>query len=578
MNSANAAVSLQSQGGQILSGSSGTLGVTIPPPPPPPGPTSWDLTIVTTSPSTAYKFNINAVTNSSNINLMVDYGDGAVSNYVTDGVKSHVYATASTNICKFSGGFGSAGGNIRLGFTSGTTPTLVKNTGIIGGVTGLVNFAYTFYGCTGLSNAIPTDLFRYNTAVSTNGFYYTFSGCNKLTTIPVDLFRYNPLVSTYGFAYTFSGCTKLAGAIPTDLFRYNTLVSTSAFYYTFQNCYALTAIPTDLFRYNTLVSDYGFAYTFYGCLGLTGAIPTDLFRYNTLVGAHGFEATFWGCTALTTIPVDLFRYNPLVSTYGFYGTFQSTGVTTIPVDLFSYNPLVSDYGFYSTFYGCAGITSSIPNDLFRSNTLVSVHAFDSTFYGCTGLSGAIPTDLFRYNTLVSDFAFCYAFRSCRNLTGAIPTDFFRYNTLAGTSAFYYTFADCGNLTSLPNAFNAYNTNANSWGMCFRGCTNLVGDLSGWTWRKKILQYDSYNSKIRYSTSPGALANNVTNTFSMRMDNSSLSAADVSNILIDLVSSAATAGTLNVGGNTAVISNARPTTAGYQAVTNLRARSWTVTVN
>lgn len=54
---------------------------------------------------------------------------------------------------------------------------------------------------------IPTDLFRYNTLVSTFGFYQTFLGCTALTTIPTDLFRYNIVSSN--FSGTFSGCDSL---------------------------------------------------------------------------------------------------------------------------------------------------------------------------------------------------------------------------------------------------------------------------------------------------------------------------------------------------------------------------------
>jgi hypothetical protein len=142
-------------------------------------------------------------------------------------------------------------------------------------------------------------LFRYNTAVSTNGFNGTFQGCTSLTSIPVDLFRYNTVVSTNGFNTTFLGCTSLT-SIPVDLFRYNTAVSTNGFTQTFLGCTSLTSIPVDLFRYNTAVSTNGFNGTFQGCTSLT-SIPTDLFRYNTAVSTTGFYQTLYGCTKLQVL-------------------------------------------------------------------------------------------------------------------------------------------------------------------------------------------------------------------------------------------------------------------------------------
>jgi hypothetical protein len=52
--------------------------------------------------------------------------------------------------------------------------------------------------------------------------------------------------------------------------------------------------------------------------------------------------------------------------------------------------------------------------------------------------------------------------------------------------------------------------------------------------------------------------------------------DVSQILIDLDASLASNGTVNVGGT--IYPNATPNTAGWQSVTNLRGKGWTVTVN
>ena len=352
-------------------------------------PATWNLAVQITAPGQTYTVDIYAGTEPE---LRVDWGDGVVEFFTTIGLKTHTYQLVKTHTVQISGRFRS-GGNIRLGSNAADQVRLI-GTGVIPFIPGLANFQSTFQD-TGL-RSIPTDLFRYNTQVSTSGFYATFYGCSNLT-----------------------------GSIPTDLFRYNTLVSTIGFYQTFRSCTKLTGIPTDLFRYNTLVSVNGFNATFSDCTNLSGSIPTDLFRYNTQVSVNGFYQTFYNCPSLTgSIPTDLFRYNTQVSGGGFGGTF----------------------------YNCSNLTGSIPTDLFRYNTLVSGGGFSYTFSNCSNLTGSIPTDLFRYNTQVSGGGLDATFRSCPSLTGSIPTDLFRYNTQC--TSFNSTFYLCPKLQQNANIFYA----------------------------------------------------------------------------------------------------------------------------
>jgi hypothetical protein len=260
-------------------------------------PDYWEIEVTTTTNNQSYAFSIFSGTG---IDLDVRY-DGELVNYTTTGVKSYSFASAGVHLVRFSGG-ATSDLNIRLGSISGTTPALVTLTRIIGGITGITNFLATFNSCTSLTS-IPADLFRYNTAVSTQGFRSTFGSCTSLTSIPTDLFRYNTSVGTEGFRTTFSGCTSL------------------------------TSIPADLFRYNTSVGTEGFLGTFFGCAGLT-SIPADLFRYNTAVSSSGFLEAFRNCTGLTSIPADLFRYNTAVSSSGFLGTFRDCSSLVMRADIF----------------------------------------------------------------------------------------------------------------------------------------------------------------------------------------------------------------------------------------------------
>jgi len=260
-----------------------------------PEPECWQFTVETTDINQTFAVNIDTGTD---VDITIDWDDGCPPvNYTTTGVKSCTYPAAGTYYPKITGSI--TGGNIQLGSSADDRPRL-KATGVIGGVVGLANFTTTFYGCTGLTS-LPTDLFRYNTAVSAEGFYGTFVGCTGLTSLPTDLFRYNTLVSTEGFYLAFAGCT------------------------------GLTSLPEDLFRYNTLVSTEGFSQTFYGCTGLT-SLPVDLFRYNTLVSTQGFYRTFRGCNKLTLNPWIFYasgeestRFASPVPAQNFTECFQLTG-------------------------------------------------------------------------------------------------------------------------------------------------------------------------------------------------------------------------------------------------------------
>ena len=275
---------------------------------------AWTLKITTTTPNEVFRV-FTAGTTSS---LTLDWGDGAIEKNTTVGTISHTYATAGTYVLRIRGAMT---GTSRIQFynalysSNGSRIKAILNP--LRGVTGVSDFTSTFRGCTGLTS-LPTDIFRYNTAVSTSGFYQTFYGCTGLASIPTDLFRYNTLVSSSGFQYTFFGCTGLT-SLPTDLFRYNTLVSSSGFYATFQGCTGLASLPADLFRYNT--SCTSFYQTFYDCTALqqrsdiffpSGGETTrflnqsvsfmSCFYITSFTGSTGTAPALWSCSFGTGTP------------------------------------------------------------------------------------------------------------------------------------------------------------------------------------------------------------------------------------------------------------------------------------
>ena len=247
-------------------------------------PETWNLTVETTGGGQDFSLIIAG----TDPKIVINWGDGFEETVTSALTKNHVYVNPGIYIVKVKGSF-SSGGNIRAG-KSGNQHR-VKKTDRICYFKGLTNFSSTFYGCSSLTS-IPTDLFRYNTAVSTSGFNSTFAGCSKITSIPTDLFRYNTAVSTSGFQSTFYNCSSLT-SIPTDLFRYNTAVSTSGFASTFYNCSKLQ-LTTDLFfaageestRFLNRVSDF-----------------TNCFFIISFSGTQGIAPALWNCNFGTENPV-----------------------------------------------------------------------------------------------------------------------------------------------------------------------------------------------------------------------------------------------------------------------------------
>lgn len=107
--------------------------------------------------------------------------------------------------------------------------------------------------------SIPSGALDYN--VNLTNITSTF-GSTDITSVPSGLLDNNVLLTTC--SRLFWGCTSLTGAITTDLFKYNVLVND--FQWCFYNT-AISSIPTALFTYNILVTN--FSNTFKFCNSLT---------------------------------------------------------------------------------------------------------------------------------------------------------------------------------------------------------------------------------------------------------------------------------------------------------------------
>ena len=265
---------------------------------------------------------------------------------------------------------------------------------------------------------------------------------------------------------------------------------------------------------------------FRSCTGLTGTIP-DISDWTNVTTPNGM---FLNCSGLTgTIP-DISGWTKVTTpSYMFYGCTGLTGT----ISAISGWTNVTDPS--SMFAYCIGLTGTIPD----ISGWTKVTTPNSMFYGCTGLTGTIP-DISGWTKVTTPNSMFY---NCPKLTGTITN--YNNQTLVTT---YEDFA--------------YNN------------TNIVCDLSLWTWRTNIANATFRNTRFTYSTTPGALSANVKSTgFVFSMNACALSQTNVDCILIDLDGCGSTNGTCNLGGT-----NNPPSAMGYVYKTNLTGKGWTVTVN
>lgn len=169
----------------------------------------WEVTVrkaFSTSFPASFGVNIYA---GSGIDIDIDWGDGSAPvNYTTTGVKAHSFKAPGDYKVRISGSI--VNGNLRMvDNVSGWGTAEIIESAIIGGISGLTSFAYSFYGCNKLGGAtvaqLPARMFDFCLKVTTFGacFYY----CTSLYTVPIGLFRNNRACTD--FAGTFLDCINL---------------------------------------------------------------------------------------------------------------------------------------------------------------------------------------------------------------------------------------------------------------------------------------------------------------------------------------------------------------------------------
>ncbi len=252
-------------------------------------PLESEFTVTTTPDTTSFKFYISAAGT-----FTIDWGDGTVDTINKTNTNkttySHTYSSAGAYEIGISGQATAYKSDL---YTAAISFNSNKNVAGISGTLGAIfgtlengtqpRFYQTFYGCSGLSGSIPSDLFAgISGAPADNMFFSTFFGCSNLTgSIPADLFAgIKGAPAQYMFAATFDGCKNLTGEIPADLFAgIKGAPAEWMFYATFLDCSNLTgSIPAELFAgISGAPARLMFYSTFSGCLGLTGYVDGNMF-------------------------------------------------------------------------------------------------------------------------------------------------------------------------------------------------------------------------------------------------------------------------------------------------------------
>jgi hypothetical protein len=350
-----------------------------------------------------------------NVNLTVDWGDGATE-VVTSDFPQHTYAAAGEYVVA------AAGHADRMDLSSDyTPPAQIANfrqnlTGIDSwGDLGLVNLDYACFGCVNLVYAETKPKYLLENITSAASM---FQGCTKLESV-FDRMDAPLLETITGFC---SGCASLQ-FISEVLF--NSCANLKFISSAFEGCSSLLSVPVNLFANNLLLHDASFV--FRQCSNLKNAAT---FYYNT--ECESFSGVYFLCSSLTTVPDYCFNNSKA-------------------------------YKFDGAFSWCSSL-KSLPEHLLSGATQAQ-----SFFYFCEG-SGleTLSPNLFKDCILAEDFR--RAFSSCK--LESIPSGLFRYNTLA--NSFYETFHTNKNLMAIPSGLFEYNVNAIEFTHAFYGCIALQG--------------------------------------------------------------------------------------------------------
>ena len=336
------------------------------------------------------------------------------------------------------------------------------------------------------------------------------------------------------FIYAWRGCSSLT-SFP--------LIDTAAgtnFGEAWNGCSSLTSFPL----INT-AAGINFGVAWQTCTSLT-SFPL----INTAAGTN-FQQAWAGCSSLTDFPL----INTAAGTNFINAWAGCSSLTSFPL---INTAAGTDFRF--AWYNCNSLTS------FPEINTAAGTKFDSAWYACTSL-----TSFPEINTAAGTI-FVNTWNGCSSLTS-----FPLINTAAGTN-FSSAWFGCSSLTSFPLINTAAGTNfANAW----NGCTSLtsfplINTAAGTDFRfawQNCISLTSFPANFFDSwTGPG------NSCFVGAWDNcSALTATSVENILnsIDTSGQSAPASGVDI---TIDYNAGTGTPSVATAITNLKSRGWTITLN
>ena len=394
--------------------------------------------------------------------------------------------------------------------------------------TGGTNFENGWRNCTSL-----TSFPLINTASGTS-FSSAWNGCSSLTSFPLI-----DTSSATNFDNTWFGCNSLT-SFP--------LIDTSSvtnFNSAWYNCSSLTSFPL----INTS-SGTNFFRAWRGCSSLTSFPAIDTSSSTT------FYQAWYNCNSLTSFPlIDTSNGTEFFEAWRFCNSLTSFPLIDVS----------SGTNFENTWWSCSSLTS-FPAINFSSGT-----KFTSCWRDCTSLTSFSATN---FTAITATNAFDSAFRNWTSFTGAFPqlttdsshpfsaeygwngnkmSSFGGLTDATSITKVRHAWENCNNLTAFPYMDFA---NCSDFSRSWRNCSSLV------TFPANV--FDNMNTP-------------VSDCFVQAWDGcTSLTATSVENILnsIDTSGQSAPASVditidYNAGSGTPNITT---------AVTNLKSRGWTITLN
>jgi surface protein len=275
------------------------------------------------------------------------------------------------------------------------------------------------------------------------------------------------------------------------------------------------------------------------------------------VGWTSFAGAFYGCANLVSVAGDGADVSNVTS---FTSAWNGCTVLTTLGDLSGWN-VEKVETFYAAWNDCFALTTM--GDL-SGWDVAKVKTFHRAWYNCqqlTTLGDLSGWDVANVTSFLYAWYNCYVLTTLGDLSG---WNVAKVETFAGAWRNCIALTNCG-LVDIPATCTIAQ-------YIYNECNVLTGDVSqvSFLGTSVCTHWGCQDSDLTYQSTGGFFTNAPSN-INIEFHNCNLLAGNVDNILVDLDTSGATNGVVNLSGNAA------PTIVGLTSKTNLETRTWTVTV-